>query len=574
MSNPTPPNDSGLARLGVLFDGAVAARRQAQGLNVFQAYLREILAHAGLPFEWHDNLAAAVRRSRRDPPLDILVAALVDDDEATARSLLRFAEEGGVVVALAGAPALAARLGCEPTDVGVGYAAFDDGQPLRFLSARPWRSARDAAGWGELRSASPGGQPIGPAVMRFQVGQGWIEYWAVDVPSTVVELQQGVAPVTRDGAPAPDGSGPIDEGILKADDGFAQDWELDRARTETGQPYFAHPHADLWREAFVGRLLRIAVERGLALPFVDYWPAGIRQVAMISHDSDLNTDESAETTLGILKELQLRVTWCLIEPGYSPRIYAQALADGHELAFHYNAVVHEGMQWDAEEFRRQFAWMKAATGLAAVTSNKNHYTRFEGWDALFDWCEAAGIQADQTRGPSKRGNVGLLFATCQPFFPIAWHDQANRLHDVLEVGFLTQDLDLGNWADASVIEPFLEQVERMRGVAHFLFHPVHLHAQEKVRAAIRRVVEQARARGFVFWTCREINDWTRARRMLRVRGIDYGGAVVVSGVGQAGAAATRAAVWIPVDGEAPPGPSAGERRFGVWCRRADTVLVS
>ncbi|NTU66170.1 MAG: hypothetical protein HGB05_22875 [Chloroflexi bacterium] len=37
---------------------------------------------------------------------------------------------------------------------------------------------------------------------------------------------------------------------------------------------------------------------------------------------------------------------------------------------------------------------------------------------------------------------------------------------------------------------------------------------------------------------------------------------------------TRAAVWIPAGIEALPGPTAGERRFGLWCRRADTVLVS
>ncbi len=565
-----------MARVGVVFDQAVAAQLHAQGRNTFQLYLREVLGHAGVPFAWFDSLQAALRRPRREPPIDLLIVALAGDDEATAQALAQYAEQGGVVIALANLPGAADLLGCKQTEMGVGYAVLDDGQPLRFLAAAPWiveRQAPSVRGYGELRRDSPAGEVCGPAIVRCEVGRGFIERWAVDVPTTIVHLQQGLGPVVKDGLPAPDGSGPIDEGILKADDGFALDWELDRARTETGQPYFAHPYADLWREAFVGRLLRLALERGLALPLLDYWPHGVPQVAMISHDSDLNTDDSAETTLGILKELGLRSTWCLIEPGYSPRIYEQALADGHELAFHYNAVVHEGFKWDADDFKRQFEWMKRATGLPAVVSNKNHYTRFEGWGDLFRWLEAAGIQADQTRGPSKRGNVGLLFATCHPHFAIAWHDEGNRLYDVMEIGFLTQDMDLGSWADSSVIAPFLEQVQRVRGVAHFLFHPVHLHAQEKVRAAIQAVVRQARERGFVFWTSRQINDWVRARRALRVEGIDDSGAVVLSGAGKAGPAASQAAAWLPASAGSEGGPGL-ERRFGVWCRRADKVLVS
>ena len=577
MTNPQSPiPNPQLARVGVVFEQAEAERLRAGGRNAFQLYLREILDHAGVPHQWFDHHQDALRRPRREPPLDILIVALAGDGEAAAEAILQFAERGGVVIGLANLSSLAARLGFELAETGVGYAALDGGQPLRFLAAAPWILTPEvpgAKGYGELRRDSPMGEAAGPVIARCDVGRGLIERWAVDVAATVVHLQQGLGPVVQDGPPAPDGSGPIDEGILKADDGFALDWELDRARTETGQPYFAYPYADLWREAFIGRLLRIALERGLALPFVDVWPNGVRQVATISHDSDLNTDESAETTLDILRELGLQSTWCIIEPGYSPRIYERVLADGHELAFHYNAVVHEGLKWDADDFKRQFDWMKRATSLPAVVSNKNHYTRFEGWGDLFRWLEQAGIQADQTRGPSKRGNVGLLFATCHPFFAIAWRDEGNRLYDVIEIGFLTQDLDLGSWADSSVIGPFLERVEQVCGVAHFLFHPVHLHAQEKVRQAIRSVVSQARERGFVFWTSRQINDWVRARRALRVEGFDVGGAVVLSGAGTAGPAASQAVVWVPAGHESAGGPGWAQR-YGVWCRRADKVLVS
>jgi len=80
------------------------------------------------------------------------------------------------------------------------------------------------------------------------------------------------------------------------------------------------------------------------------------------------------------------------------------------------------------------------------------------------------VKCDQTRGPSKQGNTGFLFGTCQPYFPISWFNEHNRFYDVLEVGFLSQDLDIGTWADRSVVKPFLEQVYAFEGVAHILFH--------------------------------------------------------------------------------------------------------
>lgn len=575
MDNLSSSSAPAMALVGVVFDAALAGECRTAGLNTFQAYLREILAHAGLPFDWFDTLQAALRRPRREPPLDILIVALARDNADTAQSVLRFAEQGGAVVLLANLDSLASALGCRAgAPVGVGYAEIAGSEPLRFLAAAPWVVAEGPASTeGVLRAGAPDGPAAGAAIVRAVVGAGVIERWAVDVATTVTLLQQGLGPVTQDGMPAPDGSAPLDEGILKADDGFALDWIHDRVVTGTGQPYFAHPYADLWREAFVHRLIRLALARGQTVPLIDYWPAGVSWVATISHDSDLNTDESAETTLAVLREAGIQSTWCIVEPGYSPSIYARVLAAGHELAFHYNAVVHEGQRWDEAEFHRQFNWFKQAAGLERVTSNKNHYTRFEGWGELFRWLEADGIELDQTRGPSKRGNVGLLFGTCHPHFPIAWHDEANRLCDVIELGFLTQDLDLGNWADSSVIGPFLDQTQRARGVAHFLFHPVHLHAKPPVRAAFHQVVDEARRRGFVFWTAQQINDWTRARRKLRIEAIDEAGDVVVSGAGAAGRAAAQAVVWTPISAE-PIAQAGVERRFGVWCRRLGKVLVS
>lgn len=549
---------SRLARIGVWFDSELARQQHAAGNNTFQVYIGEILAHAGFTFDWLASIADVTPERA-----DILIVALAGDDTATTEQLWQFATRGGAVIGLANLNALADRLGCaSASPLDVGYASFPaspaEGTPLRFLHAAPWQAMGSGVEQiGQLEVLQPGGEPAGAALIRTRVGTGIIERWAVDPAATVVALQQGTLPVTQDGAPAPDGSAALNEGILKADDGFTLDWALDRCTTSTGQPYFAYPYADLWREVFLQRLLHLALEKNLALPFIDSCPQGVEAIALMSHDSDLNDNDSALTTLRLEQEAGIHSTWCIIEPGYAPEVYEQVKAQGHELAFHYNAVEHENYKWDAADFTRQLDWFKQATGRAAA-SNKNHYTRFEGWGEFFRWLEQAGIGLDQTRGPSKRGNVGLLFGTCHPFRPIAWHDEGNRCYDVLELGFLTQDMDLGSWADSSVIAPFIDQVQRVRGVAHFLFHPIHLHQQEAVRQAFAMVIGELRRRGFTFWTSEQISAWERTRRGLRITSIDAQGRVMLTGV-----KADRAVVCLPVQ----TADQSTVLRFGVACRR-------
>ncbi|MFD0960906.1 hypothetical protein [Paenibacillus chungangensis] len=367
-----------------------------------------------------------------------------------------------------------------------------------------------------------------------------------------------------DGIPAPDGTAAIDEGILKADDGMELDWKWDREHTETGMPYFAYPYADYWRQVLLSHLIRCAFARGLTLPLLDDWPEGTERVALISFDSDFNLDETAVTTLDVLKEIEVPSTWCMIEPGYSSSVYDRVNGEGHELALHYNALEKEEGIWGREAFERQLEWVQSATGVKRITSNKNHYTRYEGWGELFQWCESNGIAVDQTRGPTKRGNVGFLFGTCQPYFPIGWFDEENRLYDVLEVGFLTQDLNHPSLSDTTIIEPLLEQVAYVGGVAHFLFHQIHIHQLEPVREAIREVAEKAKRSGFTFWTSKQVNDWQRERRTIRILEIDDSGKAQLD----AGAVTKPITVWVPrCMASAEEAPDASMYRLGVLCSK-------
>ncbi|WJH34429.1 hypothetical protein N6H14_32185 [Paenibacillus sp. CC-CFT747] len=428
---------------------------------------------------------------------------------------------------------------------------------------------------GILVPGSPEDHAAGAAFQQFTIGTGFIDRWAVDIPSTIVQLQQGAGPVTEDGAPAPDGTAELNDGFLKADDVFELDWEWDRKKTETGQPYFSTAYADLWREELIGHLLQCALGMELTVPFVDYWPEGVSYTAVLSHDSDGNLEEEAQAALELLEECRIQSTWCMLEPGYSAETYSRIREAGHELAFHYNAVEPDEGFWDESEFRRQLEWLRKAIGEEGPLTNKNHLTRIEGWGEFFRWCEGAGITCDQSRGPSKKGNSGFLYGTCHPYFPISWSDESNRLYNVLQIGFLTQDLDHGKWADSSVIVPYLEEVRKVRGAAHFVVHQYHIYRREEVRDSMRRIVAEARKRGFAFWTIGEIEEWERWRRELTIKAAPEDGRFsVMDSKGNSHWQGKKPVVWIPVSAEEPAqGTAAGlTQRFGVWCRQAAPAI--
>lgn len=558
-----------MAHVGVLLDRQAAEDRWRDGHHVFGAYIGEVLGHAGIPFTWlPDADALATERP------DIVVIGLAADDDYTAHVLWVFAQEGGTVIAFGGLTRLCLPLGCTESPVsGPGYAVlppeFGHLPALRFLSASPWMAASSSRG--DVKARAVGSmrprltaEPLGgPALFSFAVGRGYLDRWAADIMDSIVRLQQGSGPVTEDGLPAPDGSANVDDGILKADDGCALDWEADRLYTETGAPYFAHPYADFWREAVCAHLLGHVVRHGMTLPFLGYWPAGVPHVAMTSHDSDDNHDEHALTTLQVLRDLGIHSTWCIIEPGYSRPIYEAVLAEGHELALHYNALHQDGGHWAEAAFAQQITWLHSATAPATSRSNKNHYTRFEGWGELFQWCERYGISSDQTRGPSKRGNVGFLFGTCHPYVPIAWHDERNRFYDVLEISFLSQDLNYPGLSDPSVIEPFLQGVARVQGVAHILFHQRHIHNLPQVRSAFQAFVHAAQAQHFAFWTATQIDTWERARRGVRIIQPAADAPLSVYSATEI----DNLIIWLPLSTTDGVATEAAEQRFGVLCRK-------
>jgi hypothetical protein len=534
------------APIGLVVDTAAAEAAHREGEDAWWLYSTEVLDHLRLPY---DVLAAEALTDLGGTPSDapgVLVFSrppTLGVDAVTA--VTAFVERGGGVV-LCGGPGTLADL------AGVTAASPVTDGHVRFVKdalTQPPDVPVHAYGGVELVSTGHDDDTDGrvlaswgsgaAAIVTRQVGNGVVVVCGPDLWQSIVRIQQGFR-VEEDGRPAADGSCPVDDGILKCDDGLPLGYDEDRALPpgEAGvqeglfphefpppaaAPIFHRPHADIWRRVFFTLVLDVAARCDVVLPWLFYWPAGIPAVAHMSHDSDGNVSEYAATALEVFDEIDVRVTWCHVYPGgYDPAIVAAIADRGHEQALHYNAMEDADIaSWGWPQLRAQYAWAQALTGRERIVSNKNHYTRWEGWHEFFTWCERIGIEIDQSRGPSKQGDVGFPFGSCHLWFPIADAAEANRRIDVLELPLHTQDLAwAGHEANRDVI---LDQVLAEHGVAHFLFHSPHLHLRPPTRAACVRLAAEARARGMQWWTSEQLTSWERRRRGVRVDVVREGG---------------------------------------------------
>ena len=525
--------------LGVCVFPRVAENR-ARGV-AYPNYIHEILAHAGVAYSSVDfeELELCL------PQLRILVTVgEAEVPESLQQRLRDWVGQGGAWLSIAGLcgmnelfgadyilPEYAGVWGGAPyvTTLGEGYLQPTDTAhpilahltiPLHFFNGLPVQISTENSDANMLAQIVDAHQrPTSRcAIIERRVGQGSTLFIAPDVTGTVVRIQQGVA-VTRDGVPASDGTGPVTDGVLTADDGAVLDWDFDRQDVPDvpGLKGFLQPIADQWRELLLRSIFHLATEHSVMLPVLWLYPRNLPALAHISHDSDGNDPVAARRLLEVVQEAQINTTWCIIEPGYDESLIAAIRAAGHELAMHFDAM-SEGCPWGEEYFEAQWQFLQKQFGEQPV-SNKNHYTRWEGDTEFFEWCQKRNIQLDQSKGTSKSGEVGFNFGTCHLYFPVA---PGGSLIDVLEHPTMTQDLEV--FVPAAAVKIILDGALRHHGVAHVLFHPAHV-VREEVAAALLSTVAAARAQGMEWWTARQLNEWERARRGVRWRHASSGGGV-------------------------------------------------
>ncbi|MHA1338721.1 MAG: hypothetical protein ACTSRZ_02290 [Promethearchaeota archaeon] len=347
-----------------------------------------------------------------------------------------------------------------------------------------------------------------PAISLFKLGKGYSLYIGADIGYIIRYIQEGRY-VDCDGIPPADGMAPINDGILKCEDGLVLDWKKDR-RVIPGKyntKGFIIPVADAWRiitrncVSFLADLLNVPIKR------VDYWPNGSRFIGMISHDTDGNDEKKALKFLNQINDLGIKTTWCLIPPGYSRALCKKIEDSGHELAFHFDAQsLNIPNIFSKKILFEQLKKVKKNTGISNFYSNKNHYTRWEGKIDFFLWLEEAGIKVDQSKGPTKCGTVGFPFGTAHPWQPL---DNSGRLINCLEIGFQSQDIGLQGPFDIG--RPLVDAVKKIRGVCHFIFHPAHYQKKE-VQKNLKEIVKYIKDSGGKFMRSIDIGKWYSLRR--------------------------------------------------------------
>jgi hypothetical protein len=509
--------------IAVVDDQGATEQAHQAGQDAWWAYLAEVLGHLRLPYRSVAPTEAAA------PASSVGVLVFPTTPTVTPGGVESWVREGGALIVVGDPGPLADLAGVSAVgSVAEDHVVLDD-NPV--WSSRPPVALHAVGGSrfgpGDVEVLARWRNDDAPAVVLRRLGAGVVLTYGVDLWQSIVRIQQGYA-VTADGEPAADGTAPIDDGLLKCEDGMVLSFEHDRAMPPgepdlvepflhtypppSAVPMFDQPQADWWCSLFAQSLWWAAEHTGTAVPWLWYWPSGVDAVAHMSHDSDGNIDEQGRAALDAFEEAGVQVTWCHVFPGgYSPDVHADITAAGHENALHYNAMGDADLaSWGWPQMRAQYAWAQAVTRTEQIVSNKNHYTRWEGWTDFYTWCERLGIQLDESRGPSKQGDVGFLFGAAHVSFPLAPVAEGNRFFDVLNLPLHTQDLA---WAGHSAVrDVILDGAQAVHGVAHFLFHGPHLLLRPPTRAACIELADEARRRGMPWWTATRINSWERSRR--------------------------------------------------------------
>lgn len=513
---PAKPRENGPATGSPVLVVTGPVSRDVNSRGPAWLYITEVLRRAGLFF---DAIAPSQLGASLPPESRIIILAGNLPLSAAQRDVLaHFVKSGGALIGLGGTSGLDNVFGVNGTrSLSEGWMRVTE--PSHPVTTG-LRSSLHVFGGQVLTVASgkslaevqSGYQGVrGAAIVESRFGEGSTLLVGPDLLFSIVHFQQGL-PVFQDAKAPGDEDTRVHDGELKAEDGLVLDWQRDRTAMEPdGAHIFLEPVSDELREIILRSIFHVASQHGLALPVLWYWPKSMKAVGHISHDSDGNDPGRAEALLQVMNECGVKSTWCILYPGGYPKDFYGKLKDqDYEIALHYDARTRNTRTtWSRDNLVFQHEWLMKEAGISHITSNKNHYTRWEGRLDFFRWCESLGIEADQTRGPSKKGTTGFPLGGSQPYFPLDDELETPRFLDVFEVNMLTQDLVVVCPGDYG--QPLVDRVLRHHGVAHFLFHPAHIQ-KPNVADALGGLVEYGRSQGIEWWTSRQIVEWEKARR--------------------------------------------------------------
>ena len=260
-------------------------------------YIREILVHAGIPFDEIERPLDAVDGFRV-----ILLPWHMPLSKSERALLANFVESGGALIGLGGMSGLDDLFGAaDRGEMAEGYVqvtAKDHPVTAGFASSLHGFGGRRIKAVEGTALATVMGASDG--VVEHRPGNGLALAVGPDVVRTIVHIQQG--------HPIPPAVGPTRIDVIK---GLALDLDRDRSPVpgEEENLVFLEPIADEFRELIIKAVLYACREVGVALPVLWYWPDNLPAIAHMSHDSDGGDEALGWSLLRLTQEADIHTTW-------------------------------------------------------------------------------------------------------------------------------------------------------------------------------------------------------------------------------------------------------------------------
>ena len=482
-------------------------------------YIREILSHAGIPF---DEISRPVSRDDLEDRGLVLLPWNLTLDEDEVRVISGFVEGGGALVGLGGSSGLDSVFGADDRgEMADGYLQIIEEEHAIVNSL-----ASSLHCFGGRRIKATGGRAIcrvsgaSDGIVEHRHGKGLTVLIGPDLVGTILEFQQGHE--------VPPAEGPTRIDVIK---GLALDLDRDRLPiAEEGGLAFLEPIGDELRGIIIRAVLYACSEMDIRTPILWYWPDNVTAIAHMSHDSDGGDEGLGWSLFKLTQEVGIPTTWCIMAGHYPPEFYSAVQEYGSEVALHYDAQSYQTadddtkpevshLKWGYDEFAGQLKTVARAAG-CAVTTNKNHTLRWQGRLEFFRWCEKAGVTVEQSKGPNTPYTNGFPFGGSHPWFPMEDGEAGGKMIDVLEVNLTVQDIH--RRCSTHLATQFAERIYKHYGIGHYLFHPAHVW-DSAVRGGLRAIVGFTRDLDMPWWTASRIGHWERARRAVRFTRSGAGG---------------------------------------------------
>lgn len=474
--------------------------------DVYACYSTEVLTQLGLPFT---RLEPGFWKEL--PQYDILILNGYGElQPSEAEGLEAWVQGGGCVIAIGSV------WGC----AGLFGVTTSEGHPSRDILANP---GQESEVWPESFDSIRffGGVYVQSAIARDLVqtlsghaalterraGTGAAILFAPHVGASLARMAMGRS-VEADGIGPNDGSANLDDGTLRAEDGVALSFDLDRTTAPDGSRYFGVPHADGLRELLMRTLMRASDFLQAPIGFLWYWPLAAPGVAAVTVECE---EASLENMVAYQRWFQVYGTaacWLVRQPGYPREAFRELRRWGHEIGLLFTC--DEGTGWQAEKLKIQSVAVCRVSGSPHLRSVRPAQGRWKGYADFYQFCSQAGIRVSHCKGGRMPGTQGFAFGTSMPFMP---QKRDGHPFGCFEVPYLI--CEPGLLATNDVIDAVVERTAAVSGCVTLAASSVSIN-NEQAATAMVRFLARTQLHSLLNLTPERIDHFLRARRNMKM----------------------------------------------------------